>query len=63
LKGSIGFFSKPIAGLFDFTSKTAEGIKATALYWDDKANEKRERAIRVMYASEQFYKGYNAKDA
>jgi len=48
--GCIGFFAKPFAGIFDFTSKTAEGIKATALYWDDKANERRERSIRVMYS-------------
>jgi vacuolar protein sorting-associated protein 13A/C len=48
--GGVGFFAKPLAGIFDFTSKTADGIKATALFWDDKANEKRERNIRVMYA-------------
>jgi vacuolar protein sorting-associated protein 13A/C len=30
LKGSLGVLAKPIAGLFDFGSKTAEGIKATA---------------------------------
>lgn len=50
LKGSYGFFVKPMAGIFDFSSKTAEGVKSTALYWDDKANDKREREIRVMYA-------------
>ncbi len=43
---------KPIAGILDFGSKTAEGVKASAMYWDDKANEKRERDIRVMYAAE-----------
>lgn len=30
LKGSLGLLAKPIAGMFDFGSKTAEGIKATA---------------------------------
>ena len=43
MKGAVGFFVKPIAGIFDFGSKTAEGVKATALIWDDKANDKRER--------------------
>jgi vacuolar protein sorting-associated protein 13A/C len=38
--------------VFDFGSKTAEGVRATAVYFDDKANEKRERDIRVMYAQE-----------
>lgn len=33
------------------------------MYWDDKPNEKRERDIRVMYSIDQFYKGYNIKDA
>lgn len=41
-----------MSGLFDFGSKTFLGVKATAVYWDDKANEKRERDIRVMYAQE-----------
>lgn len=52
LKGATGFFIKPFVGVFDFISKSSEGIKATALYWDDKANEKRERLVRVMYGQE-----------
>lgn len=52
VKGSAGFFIKPFAGIFDFISKTTDGIKATAQYWDDKANERRERDIRVLYSIE-----------
>jgi vacuolar protein sorting-associated protein 13A/C len=48
----LGLIVKPLTGIFDLTSKTAEGVKATALYWDDKANECRERDIRVMYSQE-----------
>ncbi|CAK73031.1 unnamed protein product (macronuclear) [Paramecium tetraurelia] len=63
LEGTAGFFIKPFAGVFDFVSKTTDGIKATAQYWDDKANDKRTRDIRVIYQQEQLYKNYNAKDA
>ncbi|CAD8061213.1 unnamed protein product [Paramecium primaurelia] len=63
LEGTAGFFIKPFAGVFDFVSKTTDGIKATAQYWDDKANDKRTREIRVIYQQEQLYKNYNAKDA
>lgn len=31
-----GLFVKPIAGIFDVASKTAEGIKNTATYFDEK---------------------------
>jgi vacuolar protein sorting-associated protein 13A/C len=30
---------KPISGILDAISKTAEGIKNTATYFDDKPNE------------------------
>ncbi|CAD8067129.1 unnamed protein product [Paramecium primaurelia] len=63
LEGTAGFFIKPFAGAFDFVSKTTDGFKATAQYWDDKANDKRIRDIRVIYQQEQFYKNYNVKDA
>ena len=49
LEGTAGFFIKPFAGVFDFVSKTTDGLKATAEYWDDKANDKRTREIRTIY--------------
>ena len=48
-EGTAGFFIKPFVGVFDFVSKTTDGFKATAQYWDDKANDKRIRDIRVIY--------------
>ncbi|CAK86161.1 unnamed protein product (macronuclear) [Paramecium tetraurelia] len=63
LEGTAGFFIKPFAGVFDFVSKTTDGLKATAQYWNDKANDKRTRDIRVIYQKEQLYKNYNARDA
>lgn len=30
LEGTAGFFIKPFAGVFDFISKTTDGLKATA---------------------------------
>lgn len=54
---------KPITGIIDFSSKTAEGIKNTATHFDDKPNEKRERFPRIFYGKEQFYKSFNYKDS
>lgn len=45
------------------TSKTAEGIKNTAKYFDDKPNEQRSRPPRVFYSREQYYKVYILQDA
>ena len=42
-KGLTGIVVKPITGVIDVISKTTEGIKNTALYFDDKPNEVRER--------------------
>jgi vacuolar protein sorting-associated protein 13A/C len=49
LQCSIGIVSKPLTGVLDFASKTAEGIKNTATCWDDKANERRIRPPRVIF--------------
>lgn len=49
LQCTIGIVSKPLTGVLDFASKTAEGIKNTATCWDDKANERRIRPPRVNF--------------
>ena len=63
LKGSVhgivGLLVKPIAGVFDATSKTAEGIKNTATHFDDKPNERRMRLPRVFYEKAGFIKMYS----
>ena len=40
---------KPITGVLDTASKTAEGLKNSAQYFDDKPNTHRLRDIRVFY--------------
>ena len=54
---------KPVAGVLDFTSKTAEGIKNTATIFDDKPREIRSRHPRPFYGKDKFYRDYNADDA
>jgi vacuolar protein sorting-associated protein 13A/C len=58
MKGFAGLVVKPVVGVMDLTSKTAEGIKNTANYFDDKPNEKRSRPPRVFYGTEQYYKNF-----
>jgi len=44
-----GLVVKPVTGIIDFASKTSEGLKNTALYFEDKPNEMRIRHPRVFY--------------
>ena len=62
-QGVSGLVIKPVAGVLDATSKTAEGIKNTATYWDKKINEERGRIPRPFYGKEKFYKAYREIDA
>ena len=48
-KGIAGLIVKPITGVLDTASKTAEGLKNSAQYFDDKPNTHRLRDIRVFY--------------
>ena len=41
LQGLTGLIVKPVTGVLDAAAKTTEGIKATALIFDDKPNESR----------------------
>jgi vacuolar protein sorting-associated protein 13A/C len=52
LKGIAGLVVKPVVGVMDLTSKTAEGIKNTATIFDDKPTEIRKRPPRVFYSDE-----------
>lgn len=53
---------KPITGVIDAASKTAEGIKNTATYFDDKATENRIRPPRVFYCRERYFQDYLIHD-
>jgi vacuolar protein sorting-associated protein 13A/C len=62
-QGIVGLVVKPVAGVLDAASKTAEGIKNTATYFDQKPNEQRSRYPRAFYGKEQFYRQYIESDA
>ena len=62
-QGITGLVVKPIAGILDATSKTAEGIKNTATMNDYKPNEVRSRYPRAFYNKEKNYRSFNETDA
>ena len=62
-KGISGLIVKPVAGVLDATAKTAEGLKVTALLFDDKPNEERLRVPRAFYEKEGYIKSYNIHDS
>lgn len=47
-----GLVIKPVVGAIDLASKTAEGLKNTANYFDDKPSEIRCRPPRPFYGPE-----------
>jgi hypothetical protein len=63
IKGISGLIVKPVAGVLDATAKTAEGLKVTALLFDDKPNEQRLRVPRAFYEKEGYIKSYNFHDS
>lgn len=63
MKGISGLFFKPFCGGFDFVAKTAEGIKNTVTFLDDKPSNTRMRRIRSFYGIDQYYKEFNEEDA
>lgn len=60
LKAVSGLVTKPLSGLFEGISKTSEGIKNTALMFQDGPRTQRERQPRVFYGEEFHYGNYNA---
>ena len=48
--GTTGIIIKPITGVFDAASKTAEGLTNTATAFDDKPNNERIRFARPFYS-------------
>ena len=60
--GFSGLAVKPLTGLIDVVSKTAEGIRNTSAYFDDKPNEIRERSIRAFYNTERHFKDFISID-
>ena len=54
--GVTGLFIKPVAGVLDAVSKTAEGLTNTATHFDDKPNQERIRYIRPFYGKLRYIK-------
>lgn len=50
LKGIAGLVTKPISGTFEGISKFSEGIKNTALLFQDGPNSRRARPPRVFFS-------------
>ena len=62
-QGVTGLVVKPVTGVLDLASNTAEGIKNTATVFDQKANENKIRYPRAFYGREKFYRAYEDTDA
>ena len=60
VQGIGGFFFKPISGVFDFVSKTTEGIKMS--FKSDNVNIKRLRSSRPFYRKNKIIKNINLID-
>lgn len=61
--GIAGVIIKPLTGVFDAASKTAEGLTNTATYFDDHPNNLRMRHIRAFYEVSRYVKAYNEDDS
>lgn len=59
LKALAGVFIKPVSGAFEGMSKFSEGIKNTALMFEDGPKTQRERPPRIFYGEEYIYKSYD----
>ena len=58
-----GLIIKPVTGVLDAASKTAEGISNMATNMDEKPNEERIRPIRPFYGKLRHIKPYSQNDA
>jgi len=62
-KGIAGLVLKPTTGVLDAVSKTSEGIKNTATFFDEKPHDYKYRFPRAFYAEEKFIRIYFSSDA
>jgi len=56
VKGVTGLVAKPVAGILDAASKTAEGVKNTANMFDQRPSNNRVRFPRAFYGKEKYYR-------
>lgn len=57
-KGLAGLVIKPVTGALDLVSKTTEGVKNTANFFDEKPNETRKRLPRIFYGEELILRNF-----
>lgn len=53
--GLAGLVTKPLSGVFEAVSKFSEGVKQTALFFQDGPNVTRSRPPRVFISSQEYY--------
>jgi len=64
MEGMTGLVVNPVTGVLDAASKTAEGVKNTAMMFDhQKPNHIRIRYPRAFYGKGKFYRSYVFSDA
>ena len=63
VQGVTGLVAKPITGILDAASKTSEGIKNTAQFFDEKPSDNKLRYPRAFYGRDKYYKYYIDTDA
>jgi len=63
VQGITGLVVKPVTGVLDAASNTAEGIKNTATAFDQKPNEIRMRFPRAFYGKDKYFRTYVDSDA
>lgn len=63
LQGTTGLLTKPLSGLFEAVSKFSEGVKQTALFFQDGPNSTRSRPPRIFISSQEYYEEYNAEES
>jgi vacuolar protein sorting-associated protein 13A/C len=57
--GLAGLVTKPMSGIFEAVSKFSEGVKQTALFFQDGPNTTRSRPPRVFISSQEYYSEYS----
>ena len=59
LIGVAGLVTKPLSGIFEGISKFSQGIKQTALFFQDGPNGIRSRPPRVFIGQQEYYTSYS----
>jgi len=61
--GLTGLLTKPISGFCEAVSKFSEGVKQTALFFQDGPNTIRSRPPRIFISSQEYFGSYNLEES